>query len=173
MKQKLVLLLLLLPLSASLATVSAAPNTPETKEQSEELSPAAILAAQVKDIAASDTLSREAQAKQISSAVRLSIIASTEGINSPEDRLKIAAELATAATKAAPHFAATITSAVADIPFIAKIDGALEQIQAAVSTAIESAEETSIANPAVNPPRPANPEFGGPNKGETIVSPAS
>jgi hypothetical protein len=173
-KPTLLLPLLLLPLSS----VLAADNPPSTPSQSpaaqqEELSPAAILAGEVKEIASSTTLSRKAQAKLITNAVRTAVGAVIEGIKNPADRLKAALELATAAAQSAPHFAATITRAITSIPALAAIDGALEQIQSAVSDGVAAADKPDIANPATNPPRPpATPEFGGPNNSETVVSPS-
>lgn len=173
MKSNLVLLFLLLQLSSGLAATNPISTQPDTTEQKEELSPATILAGQVQEIASSTTLSRKDQARMITKAVRLAVMSATEGIKAPAERLKLAAQFATAAAKSAPHFAATITSAISEIPSIAEIDGASEQIAAAVSVGVESTEETAIANPAINPPRPpANPDFGGPNGGETIVSPS-
>lgn len=173
MKTNLIFLIVLLPITSGFAATSATPDQPENTGQTEEQNPAVILGEEVRNIADTTTISRKAQAKLITQAVRTAIISATEGIKDPAQRLKVASELATAATKAAPHFAATITSAISTIPSIAAIDGGLEQIQAAVSAGLESSEETSIANPASNPPRPpATPEFGGPNKSENIVSPS-
>jgi len=173
MKSNLALLLFLLPFTSGLATPASTPPQPATTEQNEALSPVEILSAQIKEIASSDATSRKTQAKLITKAVRLAVVSAIEGIKDPAERLKVASELATAAAKAAPHFAATISSAISDIPSIAEIDGGAKQIASAISAGLESAEETAIANPVVNPPRPpANPEFGGPNNSETIVSPS-
>ena len=175
MKTNLAILLLLLPLTAGLNAKDAdpIPGRTNTNEHSESQSPASTLAAQVQEIAASSSLSRRSQAKLITKAVRDAINAATDGIKDPAERLQLALELATAAAKAAPHFAATITSAVTSLPSIAKIEGAGDQIQAAVKAGIDAAGGTEIANPAVNPPRPGHHDFGGPNKGETVVSPSS
>ena len=173
MNSKLLLFLLVLPLTSGLAAPGGRAGESETTAQSEEQSPASILADQIKEIASSDTTSRKTQAKLITNAVNFAITAATEGIKDPAERLRIASELAMAATKAAPHFAATIAKAASSVPSIAQIDGALDRIQESVNSGIEAGEEATIANPVANPPRPpANPEFGGPNQGETVVSPS-
>ncbi len=169
MKPNLAVLLLLLPLGASLNAKDTLSHQPEATELNEAQSPAAILAAQVQDIAASSTISRKSQAKLITNAIRRAITAATEGIKDPAQRLQIALELTTAAAKAAPHFAATITRAVTGLPALAKIEGALEQIQAAVKAGIETEQQIEIANPAVNA-RHHEHEFDGPDKGERVVS---
>ncbi len=175
MKPNLAILLLLLPLSAGIEAkaASTAPHQPDTTEHNPAKTPANRLAAEVTEIAATTAISRKAQAKKITSAIRQAINAATEGITDPAERLKVALQLTTVAAKAAPQFAATITSAVAGLPSLAKIEGAIEQIKSAVSAGIESADEPGLANPAANPrPNSAHHEFGGPNKGDTIVSPS-
>lgn len=173
MNPKIPLILFCLPLATTFAATKTAPPAPESVQGGDEQSPAAILAAQVEEIASATSMSRKSQAKLITDAVRLALTTATEGLKKPGDRLRVAAELATAAAKAAPHFAATITSAITSVPSIAGIEGALEKIQAAVSAGVEAGEDAGIANPVSNPPRPpSNPEFGGPNKGETVVSPS-
>ena len=174
MKPNLAILLLLLPLSAALTAKEAtsSPDRHNAGEQSDSETPASILAAQVKDIAASPTMSLKTQAKLITNAVQTVISAAIEGIKEPAERLTIATGLATVAAQAAPQFAATITSAVSTIPSIAKIDGARDQIQSAINAGLEAREEPDLANPAVNPAHAGQHEFGGPNRGEHIVSPS-
>lgn len=176
MKSKLTFLLLLLPLTAGLQAEESAPtsNRPGTSETSARPTAAIVLAAQVKEIASSTTLSSKDQAKKIAEAVRLAVTTATAGIKDPAARLKLAMELVTTAAKAAPQFAATITSAVSDIPSIANIEGVAGRIQAAVAEGIAAADEAAgSGNPAAQGSRPAaNPEFGGPNKSETVVSPS-
>ena len=174
MKPNIAILLLLLPLTVGLEAKEArrSPSDTGITEQNEANTPASILEAQVKEIASATTMSRKSQAKLITNAIRLAVTTAIEGVKKPVERLEIALELTTAAAKAAPQFAATITSAVSDLPAIARINGALDQIQAAVKAGIEAGEETELANPAVNPPRPDSHEFGGPDKGNPIVSPS-
>lgn len=173
MNSKKILCLLLLPFASALAANKNAPAPVEASAQNEAPTPESVLASQVQDIVSSDRSPKE-QGKLISSAVRLAVSSAIEGKKKPAERLAAAMELAAAAAKAAPHFATTITSAVSSLPAFADLDGAAEQIQYAVSTSIESSGETEIANPAVNPARPApKPEFGGSTRGETVVSPAS
>ena len=173
MKPNLAILLLLLPLTAGLEAKDArpAPSEPDPKEQNEAPTPAATLAAQVQEIASSTTLSRKSQAKLITSAVRLAITTVIEGIKDPAERLQLALELTTAATKAAPQFAATITSAVTGIPAIARIEGALDEIKEAVKKGKDQGDQPDLANPSSNPPHSEH-EFDGPDKGEHVVSPS-
>lgn len=174
MKPNLAILLLLLPIAAPLVAKETAPASDRhhATEQSEADTPAAILAEQVKEIAASSTMSLKTQAKLIANAVKTAISAAIEGIKDPAERLNVAMDLATVAAKAAPEFAATITSAVSTIPSIAKIEGAQEQIQSAVKAGLDARDQPDLANPATNPARSGQHEFGGPNRGEHIVSPS-
>jgi hypothetical protein len=177
MKTKLALFLLLLPLIAGLDATAAAPapSRPEATGQNAELTPTAILAAQVKEITSSANLSRKSQAKLIADAVRRAITAVTEGVKDPAERLKLALELATVAAKAAPSFAATITSTVSGTPTIASIEGVLDRVQAAVKTGIEAAKGAGGEHdgPGAGSSRQSgNHEFDGPNKGDTVVSPS-
>ncbi len=174
MKPNLAILLVLLPLAAELsakeATASSRHQSPT--EQNEEQTPAVILADQVKEIAASSAMSRKSQSKLITNAVHMAITAAIEGIKDPAERLSVALELATVAVQAAPQFSATIASAVSGIPSIAGIEGALEHIQSAVQAGLDAGHEPDLANPAVNPAHSQKHEFGGPNHGETVVSPS-
>ena len=174
MKQKLACLTLLLPLTTGFGAEAVDPheNHSNPSAQVSEETPATILAAQVKEIASSATTSRREKAKLIANAVRLAITTAMEGVKDPVARLRVALDLATAAAKAAPHFAVTITNAVSAIPALAGIEGALAQIQAAVRAGVEATTEADVANPSGNPRPPANPDFGGPNRGETVVSPS-
>ena len=173
MKSKTLLCLALLPITSAFAANKPASAPTEASAPSEELTPAAVLASQIHDIVSTDHSPKE-QAKLITSAVRLAVSSTIEGKNKPSERLAIAMELASAAAKVAPQFAATITNAVSSLPAFADLDGAAEQIQYAVSNSIETSGETEVANPSVNPARPpANSQFNGPNQGEVVVSPAS
>ena len=174
MKPTTAILLLLLPLTSGLQAKDEghALNRHGSSEQSEAPTAADTLATQVKEIAASDTMSRKSQAKLITNAVRLAITTATEGIQDPTARLQLAMELTTAATAAAPQFAATITSAVTSIPSIAKIEGALDSIKDAVKKGQEHGEEPEVANPSRDRGHREH-EFDGPDKGEHIVSPSA
>jgi hypothetical protein len=176
MKSRPAFAFLLLTLSAGLGASETAPNQrpSSASAQNVALTPVEILSGQLKEIASSTTLSRKSQAKMITNAVRVAITAATEGIKDPAERLRLALELTSAAAKAAPNFAATITSAVSNLPVLSGIEGTLTQIPAAVSAGIAAADEAAgAASPTGNSTRaPAKPEFGGPNKGEAIVSPS-
>ena len=174
MKTKTALLLMLLPMTSGIAANKSAPTQTEVSASTEELSPAAILASQVGEIATTTSLSHKEQAKLIAKAVRVAVAAAIEGVKDPAERLNRAQDMAVAAAKAAPDFITTIKIAITSLPAFSKVDGVAEQIDAAVAASIQTSDDTAIANPAVNPPRPtANPEFGGPNRGEVVVSPSS
>ncbi len=171
MKPNLTLLLLLLPLTAGLRAndTGHAANQHVATEHNEAPTLADTLATQVQDIATSSTMSRKSQARLITNAVRLAITTAIEGIKDPEARLKLALELTTAATSAAPQFAATITGAVSGIPAIARIEGALDQIKEAVKKGQEHGDEPDVANPSRDHGHHEH-EFDGPDKGEHVVS---
>ena len=174
MKTTTAILLLLLPMTAGLQAKDEghAQNNQGSSEQNAAPTLADTLAAQVKEIASSESMSRKSQAKLITNAIRLAITTATEGIKDPSARLQLAMELTTAATTAAPQFAATITSAVSGIPSIAKIDGALDSIKDAVKKGQEQGEEPEVANPSRDHGHREH-EFDGPDKGEHIVSPSA
>ena len=173
MKSHLAFLLVYLPVSAGLAaqdTNSLQNQSGPARQTEETLTPEAVLAAQVSEIASSTTLSPKTQAKLIANAVRLAVLTATEGVTDPTRRLTLALELAAAAAKAAPHFADAITTAVSSIPSIAGINGALAQIKAAVLSGTQAADDPAQAATGPVSPRAATPsEFGG-NNGDTKVS---
>jgi len=176
MKSNQAFALLFISLTAGLGAAETASASRPTSAvaQTAEQTAADTLAGQIQDIASSKTLSRKSQAKMIAQALRVAITAVTDGVKDPTERLRLAMELVSAAAKAAPKFAATITNAAASLPALAGIDGISVQIQAAVNSGIASAEEAAGAeNPTGNSEhKTARPEFGGPNKGEAIVSPS-
>lgn len=120
------------------ALAAAANNPPASPEQT-VLTPEAALAAQVAEIAATTTLTRDVQESLISSAVRLAILTATEGVRDPAQVLKLALQLTTAAAKAAPRFSDTILKTAAALPTLASIPGGPNQIQAAVLDAVMAA----------------------------------
>ena len=140
-----------------------APPAAGTAPQDEASSPQAILATQVNEIASMSGLSRKEKEKRIADAVRLAITAATAGVSDPAQVLAIATSLATAAARGAPQFAQAIVASVGNIAVVTQIDGAFEQIRAAVLTAATSTDESGASvHFASNPPRPPlNPEFGG------------
>ena len=147
-------------------------NPPAAEDQAEKPTPASILSAQVSEIASTTNISRKSQSKLIANAVRLAVITATEGTKDPEEKLQLALELASAAAQAAPHFAETITQAVESIPAIARIEGAVAQVNAAVKAGVQAADEpeTALADHKSGRP-PEKPEFGG-NNGDAVVSPS-
>ena len=174
MKTTFALFLLLLPFASGIAATKSGPAPSQTSTSGEEASPSMILTSQVAEIASTASLSHKEMAKLIAKAVRTAVGAVIDGIKDPTERLSLAGNLAAAAAKVAPDFSAIIIDAVSSLPAFAKVDGAAAQIEEAVKTSIETSDDTTIANPAVNPPKPsATPDFGGPNQGEVVVSPST
>ncbi len=91
----------------------------------------------------------------------------------PDQALKIALDIATAAAKAAPDFAATVQDAIYSIPSIASSKGSLAQLQKAVFAGVKAAEsEGWTGGSNYNPPGShSGQDFGG-NPGSVTVSPA-
>ncbi len=123
-----------------------------------EASPETVLAAKVREIAGSATLSRDEQGKAVAVAVRAAIGAAIEGISSDDQIVAVALRFAAKAAAAAPQFSPVIVRVVSEIPAIAKVKGAVDKIAAAVRAAVKSA-------------RPGNPEFGG-DLDDVVVSPS-
>ncbi len=93
------------------------------------------LAAQVREIAHSKTISRTKKEKRISTAVRVAVVAATAYKQNPGEVLQIGIALASAAAQAAPSFADAIINATVFAPAIARIDGATAQIRTAAFSA--------------------------------------
>jgi hypothetical protein len=130
--------------------------------------PASLLAAQVKQIAATPDMADKTKAKLIARAVELAVANALAGVTDPAEALRLAAELARAAAKAAPRFSEAITRAVMSNPAIASEDGALARVEAAVQAGVKA------ANFAAKPPSDrerAHSDFGGSN-GDIVVSPS-
>jgi len=90
---------------------------------------------QVSEIANSMSLSTAKKEKRISTAVRVAVVAATAYKNDPDVVLGIALELAQVASRAAPHFAGTIASAVSFAPSVSRIEGASSRIRTAAFAA--------------------------------------
>jgi len=176
MKPTRILPFLFLPVFAQLSAAETPSGTGQTHGSSrfEEQSPAAILAAQIREIASSQNMSVKSQAKLLTNAVKVAVSAVIEGIKDPSERLKRALELTTAAAKAAPQFGATITSAVASIPAIGGQEGALGMIQAAVKAGIAAGDDAAGSKDRDDDAHRSHGkhEFEGPDKDETVVSPS-
>ena len=175
MKPNIAILLLLLPLTTGLKAKDDGHDNKShsTSEQSQALTASAILSGQLQEIASSSTLSPKSKAKLIANAVRTAITTATAEIKDPEQRLALALELTTAAAKAAPQFAASITSAVSGIPSIAHIKGALDEIQDAVKKGKEQGDDTDTANPSHNDGHHhGHHDFDGPGDHDHPVSPS-
>lgn len=165
--------LALIPLTLSpLASTTASAAVPHSvaSESGEDLTPAAILSAQISEIAQSTTLSTEAKRKQISRALKIAVNSAISGLTEPEAIVKVASELAVASVKAAPAFAGTVTQTIAALPAIAKISGGIASIQGSVAAALQELSQVEVATPAPSLPKaPAIPEFGG-QTSDTVVS---
>jgi hypothetical protein len=170
MKALFTCLILLAAPAAGLRAADAAPSGPHSTDsvKADAPSPAALLAEQVKQIAATPDMSEKTKAKLISSAVQAVIAKAIAGIQDPAEILNVAAELAGAAAKAAPHFATAITQAVMANPAVAGIDGALAQVQSSVQAAVQSSAFAARPNAGRTN---ARADFGG-NSGDIIVSPS-
>jgi hypothetical protein len=170
MKTRLTLCLVLASASVGLRAEDAAPQLQNPAgEQSDHPTPESILARQVSEIASSSSASRKAKAKRIGSAVHLAVIEATTGVKDPDQVLRIALGLATAAAEAAPSFADVIRDAILSIPSIASIDGAVAQLQAVI-TAAAAAGDRPVVEFSSTPPRPPqNPGFGG-GAGDIVVA---
>jgi hypothetical protein len=173
MKTRLTLCLILLSATVGLHAEDAAPRgqTP-AGEQSEHPTPESILARQVSEIATSSSASRKTKAKRIASAVHLAVISATTDVKDPDQVLKIALDLATAAAEAAPNFAEAIRDAIISIPSIASIAGAAAELQTAIKAAAASNERTVVEFSSTPPRPPQNPDFGAGSGGVSVVSPS-
>lgn len=161
--------ILLLGVSTALGTSIQAAD-PETTGIAQELSPAAILSAQVGEIAYSTSLPLEVKQARIKAALRKAINGAIAGVSDPEQMTQIATDLAVACVKAAPGFAATISNTVTSIPSIAKINGAAALIRDSIEQAVQELNQVNVAVPAPALPKaPASPEFGG-STTDTVVS---
>ena len=123
MKTRLTLCLILLSTTVGLRVEAAPQDLPPGGEQAEHPTPENILVRQVSEIATSSTGSHKDKAKRIANAIRLAVISATADVKDPDQALKIALDLATAAAEAAPNFAEAIRDAVLSIPSIASIAG--------------------------------------------------
>ena len=136
MKTCLALLLVLLPVAA----IHAAENDiPFENHDKAAPTPAMTLAAQVGDLARSPTLTLKEKNDQILAAVQNAVLAATAHLTDPAEILNVTLDLTTAAAKSAPQFTHAIIDAVSAISAIAAIDGAINQIQAAVVDAATKA----------------------------------
>ena len=194
MKTKPVLFLLSLPVAASLSAQNAPvsqPPAPST-QQSEQLTPGSILAAQIRAIVSDRDLSERAKARQIASAIRLAINTVTTNLQDVELAQSLILDLATQAAQAAPTFAAlvatTVETTVANIPLLANTPTLTAKVQAAVDTGVKAAaaaagvvsfdtstgDNQNTANNTTNNTSnaPAKPIFNG-SLDATPVSPAT
>jgi hypothetical protein len=156
MKARHTLFLFLLPVAAAYAA-----------DQTDQPAPAATFPAQVSEIANSPAMPLKEKAEQISNVVQIAVTGAIAGLKDPAEILQVALKLATVAATAAPPFTDAITRAISAIPSIAAIDGAADQIQAAVVDAATKAAATAFLSH--RPKAPKNPEFGG-NTADTVVS---
>lgn len=156
MKVRLALFLFLLPIAATHAA-----------DQTGQPTPAAAFSAQVSEIASAQAMPPKEKAERISTAVQVAVTGAIAGLKDPAEILQVTLKLATVAATAAPQFTDVIARAISAIPSIAAINGAAEQIQAAVVDAATKAATTAFLSH--RPRAPKNPEFGG-NTADTVVS---
>jgi hypothetical protein len=144
----------------------------------DELTPANILAAQVREIAAAKDLSAQTKKQQIAKAIRLALLAATANLTNSNQSLQLVLELATQAAKAAPEFADAVLSAINDsvgqIPLLAGFGGLAAKVQDAVTAGVKAAAaesgEVHFESEHHEKERP-EPEFGGKDD-DHVVSPS-
>lgn len=156
MKARLTLILVLLPVAAAYAA-----------GQTGQPAPAVTFPAEVGEIANSPAMPFKEKEERISNAVQAAVTSAIAELKDPEEILPVALKLARVAATAAPQFTDAITRAFSAIPSITAIDGAANQIQAAVVDAATKAAATAFLSH--RPEAPKNPEFGG-NTADTVVS---
>ena len=171
MKTRLTLCPILLSTTVGLRVEAAPQDLPPAGEQAEHPTLENILARQVSEIATSSTGSHKDKAKRIANAVRLAVMTTTADVKDPDQALKIALDLATAAAQAAPKFAEAIRDAIISIPSIASITGAVSELQNAIAAAVASGERPVVEFSSTPPRPPQNPEFVG-GSGDVVVSPS-
>jgi hypothetical protein len=169
------ILIPLLGLTLGLAPLTAvrgasAPSAPPSADET-SLTPESVLASQVSEIAAATTMTRATKEKLIASAVRLAINAAIQGIKDPARVLDLAVQLAGAAAEAAPAFADTVMSASTSVPGVARVDGAVAALQAAVDTGATSSSPSSGGSTSTARSSAPSAQFGG-NTGGFAQSPS-
>jgi hypothetical protein len=155
----LALLLALSPMNIGLAAETAASPSGEAAApggQAGQPTPADALAANVSEISRYRMMSRERKEKRIGDAVRFAVMSAT-AYKEPEETLDTAAQLAAAASAAAPEFKDVIIHAVLNTPSVAVIDGAESRIRTAVDEAA-TAKNATVPSAATSP----SPSAGAP-----------
>jgi hypothetical protein len=137
MKTYLALLLILLPVAASHAADKD--TSAENHDQAATLDPAKALAEEIGGITNSSTLTLKEKDDQVAAAVQNTISEAIAHLTDPSEILKATLELATTAAKAAPQFTHAILEGISTIPAISAINGAIDQIKAAVVDAATKA----------------------------------
>ncbi|HZP60498.1 MAG TPA: hypothetical protein VFB27_09265 [Opitutaceae bacterium] len=140
-------LLLFVFLAANLqAAEDPSPNDQRPAAGAHKTLSAPALAAEVREIAGSATLSPKEKADQIAATVHDAITTAVGQLKNPEEILKTTLRFARLAAAAAPQFTAAIINGVSGIPAIAGMDGALAEIQTAVVDAATKATEADFSS---------------------------
>lgn len=116
-------------LSTTGSAQESTPREPRSSRTAATPTPAALLAAEIREIANSPSLSVAKKEKRIATAVRVAVVAATAYKNDAGRNLDQALEFASAASRAAPRFTEVIVNAVSLAPAISRIDGSAGQIR--------------------------------------------
>src|SRR5262245_36389212 len=100
MKTKPALILLALPLATGIAAESKPAAPAAHVETSAKLTPGSILAAQIREIAATKDLTPAAKRRQIASAVRLAVTTAVTNVKDPQQAYQMLVEITTESAKA-------------------------------------------------------------------------
>lgn len=184
-KTKPALLLLALPLGATLSAQNAGPTAAPTTQSApgRQVTPGSILAAQIQAIVDTKDLSDESKQRQIAAAIRLAIVTGLTNVDDPTAAAHLVIELTRAATQAAPAYAelifSTVSTSARDIPLLAGMAGLTEAVRDVVAETVRTA---AIAAGASAPEAagaetegattPSAPEYTG-HVDDVIVSPSA
>lgn len=156
-------------LSSTGSAQEAEPRRTRTERTFASSDTTALLAAEIREIAASPSLSVAKKEKRIANAVRVATVAATAYQNDSGRNLDKALELASVASRAAPRFTEVIVNAVSFSPAISRIDGSAGQIRAAAFAAAKAMGrkirqpgpalvQEYVSAPAPRRPKPADAE---------------
>lgn len=182
MKTKPALLLLSLPVAASLSAQSPAsvPATPARAESPRQLTPGAILSAQVQEILATPDLDAAEKRRQVVAATRLAVKTSTTGLTDPVRIIGLLQAMAIEAASGSPAYAQVIVDAVVEsaskLPALESQPDLMTHLREDVLAALaeqnpDSGNEPAGADAPARRPTNGPAEFGG-RASDVIVSPA-
>ncbi len=179
MKTNPALLLLAFPLAASLAAdnPSAGPAPAASVAASSKLTPGSILAAQIREIAATKDLTPAAKRRQIASAVKLAVTTAVTNVKDPQQAFDLILEITTESAKAVPEYANVITDSAVGVtlrlPALSGRTDLAGKLRDAVSTALDQTGEGAATPGTKAAEKTSTPsqEFTG-KTDDVIVSPS-